>query len=59
MSNKATGSGVRIPNLSCAARDRAFNLPFAIGMIFHYVVKIPLGTLVDNFGAKSSQYLGW
>ena len=59
--NASTGNegGGKLPNLSCPDRDRALNLAFAIGMILHYVVKIPLGNLVDTFGAKSSQYLGW
>lgn len=43
---------------TCKEQDRALNLPFAFGMIVHYIVKIPLGTLVDTFGAKSSQYIG-
>ena len=46
-------------NLFCPARDKSFNLPFAIAVIIQSLVKIPLGNLVDTFGAKSSQYLGW
>ena len=45
--------------LSCPARDKALNLPFAVGIILTCVIKIPLGSLVDFFGAKSSQYFGW
>ena len=46
-------------NLFCPARDKSLNLPFAIAVIIQCLVKIPLGNLVDTFGAKSSQYLGW
>ena len=45
--------------VSCSAKERALNLPFAIGMILHFLVKIPLGSFIDNIGAKSSQYIGW
>ena len=43
----------------CPAQDKSLNLPFAIGVILKSLVKFPLGNLVDTFGAKSSQYLGW
>ena len=58
--NSTTG-GVVVENddFFCPARDKSLNLPFAIGMILQSVVKIPLGNLVDTFGAISSQYLGW
>ena len=58
----STGSEVIIDednDLFCTARDKSLNLPFAMGMILQSLVKIPLGNLVDTFGAKSSQYLGW
>lgn len=45
--------------VSCSAREKALNLPFAVGMILHFLVKIPLGGFIDNIGAKSSQYIGW
>ena len=45
--------------LSCPARDKALNLPFAVAIILSSFIKIPLGKLVDTFGAKSSQYFGW
>ena len=46
-------------SVTCQARDKALNLPFAFGMIFVSFVKIPLGNLIDTIGAKASQYIGW
>ena len=61
--NSSTGGNSVIygdtDDLFCPARDKSLNLPFAIGMVLQSVVKIPIGNLVDTFGAKSSQYLGW
>ena len=56
----STGGEVIINEDSfCPAQDKSLNLPFAIGVILKSLVKFPLGNLVDTFGAKSSQYLGW
>ena len=52
-----TSNGNR--SITCSARDKALNLPFAFGMIFISLMKIPLGNLIDTIGAKASQYIGW
>lgn len=44
---------------TCNDQDKVLNLLFVLGWLFHNLVKLVTGPLVDRVGPQVSQYISW